>query len=79
MGLPVFGLWFAAVLVTFLLTGKIWWLAGYAAFTWLGLRLYYRLKKLAVAVHNGLRHPALRPRMLAFHQTVLQSLPDESA
>lgn len=79
VGLPAFALWAGAVVLTLLLLGKLLWLAAYVAVTCAGLKLYYRFKKLAVAVRNALRQPALRCRMLAFHQTVLQSLPDETA
>ena len=79
VGLPAFALWAGAVVVTLLLLGKFLWLAGYVAVTGAGVKLYYRFKKLAVAVHNALRRPALRSRLLAFHQTVIQSLPDETA
>ena len=79
VGLPAFALWSGAVVMTLLLLGKLLWLAAYLAVTSAGVKLYYRFKKLVVAVHNGLRRPALRCRMLAFHQTVLQSLPDETA
>jgi 1-acyl-sn-glycerol-3-phosphate acyltransferase len=78
-GLPAFALWAGAVALTLLLLGKFLWLAVYLAVTCAGVKLYYRFKKLAVAVHNALRQPALRRRMLAFHQTALQSLPDETA
>jgi hypothetical protein len=54
-------------------------LAAYATITYAGLKSYYRFKKLAVAVHNGLRCPKLRARMLAFRETVIHSLPDEAA
>lgn len=79
VGIPVFALWISAVMLGLALAEKFWWLAGYGAITWLGLRFYYRFKKIAVAVHNGLRHPALRPRMLALHQLALQSMPRETA
>jgi hypothetical protein len=79
VGLPAFALWVGAVMLTLLLLGKLLWLAGYVAVTCAGVKIYYRFKKLIVAVHNALRQPALRGRMLAFHQTVLQSLPDETA
>jgi 1-acyl-sn-glycerol-3-phosphate acyltransferase len=79
VGVPVFALWGGAVILTLLLLGKFLWLAAYVAVTCVGVKLYYRFKKLAVAVHNALRQPALRSRMLRFHQTVLQSLPDETA
>jgi hypothetical protein len=32
-----------------------------------------------MAVHNVLRRPGLRKAVLAFHQTILKSLPDERA
>jgi 1-acyl-sn-glycerol-3-phosphate acyltransferase len=79
VGVPVFALWGGAVTLTLLLLGKTLWLIPYLAFTCVGTKLYYRLKKLAVAVHNALRQPALRSPMLRFHQTVLQSMPDETA
>lgn len=78
VGVPVFILWLAGVTVALLLFGKWWWLVVYAAITWLGLKCYYRFKKLAVAVHNAFRHPALRAKLQAFHTTVLQSLPNET-
>lgn len=78
VGTPVFALWSAAVTLTMLLLGKTWWWVAYVAITWLGLELYYRFKKLAVAVLNGFRYPELRPKMLAFHQTLLHSMPDET-
>lgn len=77
VGVPVFALWGGAVTLTLLLLGKILWLVAYVAVTCVGVKLYYRFKKLAVAVHNALRQPALRSRMLKFHQTVLQSMPHE--
>ena len=79
VGVPVFLLWGGFVILVLLLLGKFMWLAAYLALTCAGVKLYYRFKKLAVAVHNALRQPALRGRMLRFHQTVVQSLPNESA
>jgi 1-acyl-sn-glycerol-3-phosphate acyltransferase len=78
-GIPVFVLWAVAVLLAAIVSGKLLWLAAYTAITYAGLKLYYRFKKLAVAVHNGLRCPKLRARMLAFRETVIHSLPDEAA
>ena len=77
VGVPLFALWMIAVAVILAVIGRFWWLAGYVAVTWLGLKSYYRFKKLAVAVHNASLYPALQPRMLALHQTVLGSLPGE--
>ncbi len=78
VGMPVFALWGGFVIVVLLLLGKFLWLASYLASTWVGVKLYYRFKKLAVAVHNGLRQPALRGRMLDFHRTVIQSMANET-
>ena len=75
VGIPAFAIWVGVVSLVFLLEGKPLLLGLYAVITWLGLQLYYRVKKLAVAVHNGFRYPELRPRLLAFYQTVLNALP----
>jgi 1-acyl-sn-glycerol-3-phosphate acyltransferase len=50
----------------------------YVGITLLGLISYYRVRKLAVAVHNGLRFPKLRPELLAFHQRLIAALPEET-
>jgi 1-acyl-sn-glycerol-3-phosphate acyltransferase len=76
VGIPAFALWAAAVCLVLLLQGKLLWLGLYVVVTWLGLQLYYRVKKLAVAVHNGIRCPRLKPRLLAFRQAVLDALPE---
>ena len=78
-GIPVFVLWVVALVLAAILSGKLLWLAAYVAVTCVGLKLYCRFKKLAVAIHNGLRCPKLRTRMLAFRETVIHSLPDEAA
>jgi hypothetical protein len=78
-GAPTFALWIGAVVVTTILLEKFLWLAAYVALTCAGLKLYYRFKKLAVAGHNALRRPALRKRALALRQSLLQSLPHETA
>jgi 1-acyl-sn-glycerol-3-phosphate acyltransferase len=76
-GAPAFALWVATITSTMLMLGRCGWLVAYAVVTWLGLKLYYPFKKLTVAVLNGFRHPDLRPKMLAFRQTLLCSIPDE--
>jgi 1-acyl-sn-glycerol-3-phosphate acyltransferase len=78
-GVPAFWIWMASVAVVCLLLGRPLWLLGYAGLTWAGLHLYYRVKKLAVAVHNGARYPALKPAMLEFRETLLRNLPAENA
>jgi 1-acyl-sn-glycerol-3-phosphate acyltransferase len=76
IGIPCFLLWLALWAVVCLCYGKLWFLA-YAALTWAGLFLYYRVKKLLVAVYNGLRYPGLRPLMLKFREIVVDLLPAE--
>lgn len=76
VGLPLFVFWSLAVVIVSVLAGYYGLALGYTLVTWLGLQLYCRVKKLAVAVHNGFRFPGLRPQMLAVRETVLRSLPD---
>jgi len=75
VGLPVFILWAGVVCALCACTAKTLWLFSYVALTWIGLHLYYRVKKLAVAVHNGLLYPKLRPAMLRFREIVLSNMP----
>jgi 1-acyl-sn-glycerol-3-phosphate acyltransferase len=79
VGIPTFILWIGLITAVSLFAGKIAWLAAYGAITWAGVHLYYRVKKLAVAVHNGLVYPKLKPLMLRFRETVLQNLPEKEA
>jgi 1-acyl-sn-glycerol-3-phosphate acyltransferase len=78
VGIPTFLIWMSAVCITCILMGKPVWLLVYAGLTWAGLHLYYRVKKLAVAVHNGLRYSHLIPTMLQFRETVLSNLPRDT-
>jgi 1-acyl-sn-glycerol-3-phosphate acyltransferase len=79
VGVPVLWIWMVSMVVGCSVLGRPLWLLGYAGLSWAGLRLYYRVKKLAVAVHNGLRYPELRPAMLELRDTLLRSLPEEKA
>lgn len=77
VGIPVFLLWILLACGLCLGIGKPIWFLGYAGVSWAGLHLYYRVKKLAVAVHNGFRYPHLRPTMLRFRETVINNLPPD--
>ncbi len=79
VGIPVFLIWIFSACILCLVLGNPIWLLGYALVTWAGLHLYYRVKKLAVAVHNGLRYPQLRPGLLQLRETVIGHLPPENA
>jgi len=76
-GVPVLWLWMISVAGACLALGRPLWLVGYVGLSWMGLFLYYRVKKLTVAVHNALRHPKLRKAMLEFRETVIRNLPEE--
>lgn len=77
VGVSLFAIWSAAATVSLLLTHPILALP-YLALTGTALWLYYRVKKLAVAVHNGFRYPEAGPRLLAFRESVLAALPGET-
>jgi 1-acyl-sn-glycerol-3-phosphate acyltransferase len=74
VGIPAFLLWAVLVSLLLLVQQNYLWLGLYAVFTCLGIGLYYRVKKLGVAVYNGLFYPQLRPHLLAFRKTVLDAL-----
>ena len=74
VGLPLFVIWFAAVSATSVIFGGWLWVAGYLILTIIGLKYFYRVKKLAVATWNGARHRELAPRALEFHRNVLKTL-----
>jgi hypothetical protein len=63
--------WFVVMLALAGIAGDWWWAAGYAGLTFLSLKLFYRVRKLSVAVWNGLANRDLRSAALAFHQRVL--------
>jgi 1-acyl-sn-glycerol-3-phosphate acyltransferase len=73
-GLPVLLFWFAAMMVPACLLGGWLWAAGYAVVTFTALKLLYRVRKLSVAVWNGLVSRGLRCAALAFHQHVLKTI-----
>ena len=75
VGLPLFVVWFGVMSVSLVLWGGWPWLVVYALLTLLALKLIYRVKKLAVAVWNGLTHRNMAGPALEFHQLVLQTLP----
>src|SRR5262249_3928223 len=78
VGIPTFLIWICFVCMLCILMGKPVWLLVYGGLTWAGLHLYYRVKKLAVAVHNGLRYRDLIPTMLRFRETVISNLPQDA-
>ena len=75
VGLPIFVVWFGMISVSLVLLGGWLWLVSYAILTIVALKSLYRVKKLAVAVWNGLAHGNLAGAALEFHQLVLQTLP----
>jgi len=72
VGAPLSLLWVAVMAMIAIVSGRWPWFGLYALATFSGLKLCYRLKKLTVALHNGLRYPELHPQFLAFRETVLR-------
>jgi len=52
---------------------------GYIVLSVAALKSWYRVKKLAVATANGLRHADLGARIRAFHQHLLQTISRQAA
>jgi 1-acyl-sn-glycerol-3-phosphate acyltransferase len=75
VGLPLFLMWFGVVSVAIVCFAGWGWGLGYALLTWGAMKSIYRVKKLAVAVWNGLAHRALAGPAHEFHQLVLQTIP----
>lgn len=78
VGAPAFLVWFAMATGLLIGIGQWFGLFVYLLLTALGLGVYYRFKKLSVAVWNGMRHPELRAPLLRLRQSILDSLPDEA-
>ena len=75
VGVPLFGIWMGVVTILLALCGGGWWLLGYGLLTLAALKSLYRVRKLAVAVWNGLAQRALARSAHEFHQSVVQTLP----
>lgn len=73
-GVPLLVIWSVLWLMAGMLFGPWWLPLLYFAMTFLAVRGWYRLKKLAVVAWNGLLFPDLRPNALALHRAVLDSL-----
>lgn len=74
VGLPVLALWSVALTATLIATAGWPWALGYLVLSLAALKAWYRVKKLAVATGNGLRHAELGARLRVFHQNLLQLL-----
>lgn len=77
VGVPLFVLWVLALGSAAAALGHLPAFALYLAVTGVGLASWYRVRKLFVAVVNGLAHPDVRPHLLAFRATLLGALPDD--
>lgn len=75
VGAPLFLIWHVGIAITF--ACRFGWpsAAAYFAVTWAAIASWYRVKKLAVAVHNSLRHPSLANAAYEFHQQLLKEMP----
>lgn len=74
IGIPSGLLWCVATIVLLLCLGKIWVAVAYLGVTWAGISMFYRFRKLTVAVHNSICASQIRQSLLAFHQALLRTL-----
>lgn len=74
VGVPLFLLWACLWAVAAVVSGGPLLFFGYILLTWIGLRSFYRFRKLSVAVHNGLRYPELLEPLLGFRQMVIDAV-----
>lgn len=72
IGVPAGLLWCLAIIALLLGFGHPWLAVAYLGVSLTGVRMYYRFRKLGVALHNHLRAEQIRQPLLAFHQTLLR-------
>jgi hypothetical protein len=76
-GFPVLLIWSVAILVTVTAMGvPSYWLV-YSILSWLGLRSFYRLRKLLVSLANLVRVPSLRSKLLAWHGMIDRAMAEK--
>ena len=73
-GVPLLMIWSFLWVMVGLVFGPWWLPLPYFALTYLAVRGWYRLKKLAVVAWNGLFFPGLRSSALKIHRAVLGAL-----
>jgi 1-acyl-sn-glycerol-3-phosphate acyltransferase len=74
VGIPAALLWCPAVTVVLSLYGHVGLAFAYLGLGFVGLRSYYRFRKLSIALHNRFRAPQLREPLLRFHHDLLCAL-----
>lgn len=74
VGVPVTLLWTVSMIAALWLTGGPLAALGYIAVSALGLRLFYRFRKLSVAVFNSVFAAKIRQPLLAFRATLLKEV-----
>lgn len=79
VGAPALALWCGVMTAGALATGHLTTLLVYLTVTVAGWMLYYRVKKLAVAVANLRLGPAVRKRLLVLHAAIQNALSDDTA
>ena len=67
-GIPLLIVWWVVLAAGALIAGEPLWLVVAAVISVFGLWLFRRVNKVAIAVNNAFRFPALRKQMLAFHR-----------
>jgi len=78
IGMPAMLIWILLLGFVAGLTGYLGFYVCYLAVSLAGLWSYYRVKKLAVIIHNGLRVPRLGKKAQQVHRFVIESLSHEN-
>lgn len=78
VGVPLLILWIVLIAILSVLFAVPFGLASYVVLTFLGLKLYSRVRMLAVATFNTLRCPAVRAPFLDFQKMVAAHFSDET-
>lgn len=76
VGFPALLLWLAVIVPALWISGGPRLALAYIGISVAGLKLYYRVRKLSIALFNSVRAPALRPALLALRETLLRSVRD---
>ncbi len=72
VGVPLFVLWLSLLGGVVVGSGKFYWFAAYCVLTLLGFSFYSRTKQLIVAVGNAMRHPEMKPELLALRKILVE-------
>jgi hypothetical protein len=74
VGVPLFFLWFVAMVAGLVLAGEGQWIVFFLSMTVIGWLSYRPARQLLIAGWNGTRFPGLRRRYLEFREALLEEM-----